>query len=142
MEYCDDEAIRKRLTTAGRKWLTDRNRDGSITDDEIADTITENIAIAGREIDAHLFRRYGLVASIRGQQIPWLRDICIKIAVWYIVSAGGRDSMPGSVQAAYDNALESLKSIRDGQMDVPGLVSNTPVLGPGLTTKTPRIANV
>jgi hypothetical protein len=50
--------------------------------------------------------------------------------------------MPASVQASYDNALESLKAIRDGQMDVPGLVSNTPVLGPGLTTKTPRIANV
>lgn len=141
-EYCTDEDIRKRLSTNGRKWLADRNRDGSVSSDEITDTITENIQIAGREIDAHLFRRYGNVDSIRGQQVGWLRDLCIKIATWHIISVGGRDQMPASVQAMYDKAIESLEAIRDGQMDVPGLVSNTPVIGPGITTKTPRVANV
>lgn len=141
-EYCVDDDIRKRLTTAGRKWLADRNRNGTVSSDEIADTITENIQIAGREIDAHLYRRYGDVNSIRGQQIGWLRDLCIHIAVWHIISAGGRDTMPGTIQAAYDKAIESLESIRDGQMDVPGLTSNTPIKGPGISTKTVRVANV
>lgn len=141
-EYCTDDDVRKRLTTAGRKWLADRDRSGTVSADEITDTINENIGIAGREIDAHLFRRYGNVASIRGQQIGWLRDLCIHIAVWHIMSVGGRDTMPGTIEAAYEKAIESLESIRDGQMDVPGLVSNTPTNGPGLTTKTVRIANV
>lgn len=141
-EYCVDEDVRKRLTTAGRKFLADRNRDGSVSSDEITDLITENIGIAGRTIDAHLVRRYGNVSSIRGQQIGWLRDICIHLAVWGIVSTGGRETMPTPLQAAYDKAIESLEAIRDNTMDVPGLISTLPAYGPGITTKTARIANV
>lgn len=141
-EYCVDEDVRKRLTTAGRRFLADRDRDGTVSSAEVADLITENIGIAGRVIDAHLSRRYGNINSIRGQQVGYLRDLCIHIAVWGIVSTGGRDKMPETLQLAYDKALESLESIRDGQMDVPGLISEVPVYGPGITTKTPRIANV
>lgn len=141
-EYCSDDHIRKRMTTAGRKFLADRNRDGAVSAEEITDIITEGIGFAGRTIDAHLVRRYGNVDSIRGQQILWLRDVCIHLAVWHIVSTGGRDSMPEPLQQAYDKAIENLESVRDGQMDVPGLISNVPTIGPGLSTKTPRIANV
>lgn len=141
-EYCTDDDVRKRMTTAGRKFLADRNRDGSVSSDEVADLITENIGIAGRAIDAHLVRRYGNVNSIRGQQIGWLRDLCIHIAVWGIASTGGRESMPTALQDSYDKAIESLEAIRDNQMDVPGLISTLPVYGPGITTKTARIANV
>lgn len=140
-EYCADDDVRKRLTTAGRKYLADRNRDGTASAEEIADSITEGIAVAGRTIDAHLFRRYGNVDSIRGQQIPWLKDLCVHLAVWQIVSNGGRD-MPASLETAYETAIENLEAVRDGQMDVPGLVTNTPVYGPGITTRTPRVANV
>ncbi len=141
-EYCTDDDVRKRLTTAGRKFLADRNRNGTVSDAEIADTITEGIQIAGRTIDAHLVRRYGNVNAIRAAQIGWLRDLCIHLAVWHIVSTGGRESMPTPLQVAYDKAIESLESIRDGQMDVPGLVAESTVNAPNQSSKIVRVANV
>jgi phage gp36-like protein len=141
-EYCSDEDIRKRLTTAGRKFLADRNRSGTVDAAEITDTITEGIQEAGSIIDTHLCRRYGNTAAIRGQQNDTLKRLAIHLAVFHIVSTGGRDNMPGPLQDARDKAIETLEQIAGNNVDVPGLVSNVPTYGPQMTTKTARVANV
>lgn len=132
-EYVTQAEVKKRATANGWRHIADRDHDGRLSDAE-SQAVDAAIAWAGRKIDVAIAPRV-LPADARGQQVGYLKDLCVDLAVYRLFTNGGDDA-PASIQAAYDEATESLDRIRSGEQ-VPGLTYVYPRPSP-ITTRVPR----
>lgn len=129
-EYCESSDIEKRLTTAGFKWVADRNKNATVDQDEIDNFITTGIVYAGSLIDGALARFLSPEMS-RAAGNQWLKDRCIDIATYRAVKNGGRE-VPESVQLDYEFSWELIQQVGKGEYIVPGLTYPLP---DGATTR-------
>ena len=121
-EYCSNTDVSNRFTSSAYLLMGDDDDSGALSAGEIAAAITPGIEWAGSEIDYALVNRQPAYdsAAARGAGNVFLRNIAIDLAVWHIVSNGGRD-IPDSMQAAYERAVTKLDGIREEAQLVPGL---------------------
>lgn len=127
-EYCTPDDVRKRLTTAGFKFAADKDRSGSVSATEQADTITPAIVYAGNLIDACVLKAGCLIADGRGSQNAWLRDRAIDIAAYRVSTTGGR----GVIQCLKDDSDLAIKWL-GSTAEIPGLQFNYPQNSPRST---------
>lgn len=121
-EYVDQATVKKRATVNGWRFIADRDHDGVVSDAE-SDAVDYAIAWAGRRID-EVLNAIIQVSDARSQQVDWLKDVALDLAVYRLFTNGGDDA-PKSIQDAYKDAKESLKRVAGG-MAVPGLVMAHP----------------
>lgn len=121
-EYCSEEDVRKRLTSAGYKFCADLDRSGSLSAAETADTITPAIQYAGNLADACVLRAGCLIPDARGSGNQWLRDRAIDIAAYRVSTTGGRGVII-SLKDDYDAAAKMLATTTK----IPGLQFNYPI---------------
>lgn len=132
-EYVTQAEVKKRATVNGWKYIADRDRDGVVNATESAE-VDAAIAWAGDEIDSAIAPKVE-PEDARGQQVRYLKNICIDLAVYRLFTNGGDDAT-ASVQAAFDAANERLARLRSGE-SVPGLKYVYPQPAQR-TTKVPR----
>lgn len=132
-EYVTQAEVKKRATAAGWRHIADRDHDGTLNTAE-SSAVDYAIAWAGDEIDAVLAPKIE-PQDARAQQVRYLRNIAVDLAVYRLFTNGGDDATT-SVQDAFDAANEKLDRIRTG-MSVPGLRYTYPRPS-SRTTRVPR----
>lgn len=139
-EYCEQSDVTKRLTEAGVKNLADRNRGGTLTQDELDNCLGCAITWAGTEIDAALCDI--MPTSVpRGASNDWLKMRAIDLAACRACSMAGR-TPPESLQKDSERTMKLLDEVRDRSRTVPGLLYPLPYDTNRLTMQGPRVANV
>lgn len=126
-EYCTATQVSNRLKAAGYAHLADDDADGTVESTEVDSNITPCIEWAGSQIDYALANHepaYNL-SSARAAGNTFLRTIAVDLAVWAVLTNGGRE-VPESIQAAYDRDIEMLNAIREDGDIVPGLSGGVP----------------
>ena len=136
--YATTEQLRKRLSTSGMTWAQD-------VDD--ADTFADSAETAyGEEAIeyANALCDEALVPWVTISPRPandWLKDRCVDIAAWRLVTLGGREPTP-PLQLAYEDAKDKLEQAREGSLTIPGLNYNETLLNGQQGVPPIQVANV
>lgn len=107
-EYCNEDDVRKRLTTGGYAFFADLDQSGSVSSSEVADTITSAIQWAGNILDAEVQRMGCRPDVARGASNAWLRDRAIDIAAYRVSTTGGGGELV-VFRTAYDDAISLIR---------------------------------
>jgi phage gp36-like protein len=139
--YCSREDVRIRLTEIGVINTVDADDDATIEESELSDRIDTSINYGGQLVDAAVVELLSTTYA-RSQGNAFLRDRCVDIAVYRVVTRGGRDA-PESVERDYDDALTYLQQIKNRQLTVPGLLFDPPANSSGYRrTGVPKAVNL
>ena len=113
--FSSQETIEAKVKAARINIWGDRNRDGELD----ADTLAQALTYAKSKILGYLQTRYG--AQIHDwtlSDVPdLLRDISDTLTLFYI--AAGQNAMNDVIKLTYDEVIETLKAIRNYEMDIP-----------------------
>jgi len=116
-EYCTTTDVSNRLKAAGYLNVADDDASGSLSAGELAANVTAAIVWAGGKVDYYVVNRSPAYDhnALRNGANAWCNQRAIDIAAWRVVTNGGRDC-PDSLQSAYDEAIEELKGVKDGDV--------------------------
>ncbi len=114
-EYTTRAKVSTRLTNAGVKWICDRNRSGTITEQEYVDNIDTPIEWAGRRIDSAICEQVSPEYA-RGLACTTLDDLCVDLASFRSAGQGGREIAETSpLREAYTAAMGELDRYSQGR---------------------------
>lgn len=116
--------LQQRTTDHGYINLADRNGDGLVSSNEQSD-VEDCIERANQVVDEAMASHYDDPDSARGQSNAWLRDRCLDIAIYYLATLGSREPSEAQ-QTLYDDAVDKLKAVRLGKLQVPRLTYPEP----------------
>lgn len=136
--YATTEQLRKRLSTSGMTWAQDVDAADAYADSGEAGYGEEAVEYANVLCDEALAPHVSVVPRPAND---WVKDRCIDIAAWRLVTLGGREPTP-PIQLAYDEAREKLDMVREGTITVPGLNYNQTLLNGQQGVPPIQIANV
>lgn len=136
--YATTEQLRKRLSTSGMTWAQDVDSPDAYADTAEATYGEEAVEYANALCDEALAP--WVTISPRPAN-DWLKDRCVDIAAWRLVTLGGREPTP-PIQLAYEAALEKLDMAREGTITVPGLNYNETLVNGQPGVPPIQVANV
>lgn len=116
--YCSTEQLRRRLTTYGIAFIGDVDTLDAYQDTTEAVYEEEAIEYANVLADEALC---GLTTISQRVSNSWIKDRVVDIAAGRFFSLAGRE-VPATLQKAYDDAMDRLAAVREGELTVPGLV--------------------
>lgn len=119
--YATTEQLRKRLSTYGMVWAQDVDSPDAFADSAETEYGEEAVEYGNVLCDEALAPHVNVVP--RPVPNDWLKDRCVDIAAWRLVTLGGREPTP-PIQLAYESAIEKLDMVREGAITVPGLNYN------------------
>ncbi|MFH5805428.1 phage protein Gp36 family protein [Alienimonas sp. DA493] len=126
--YAARSDVQKRLSASGYKWISDRDRSGTVSEDELAEVIDPALGYASSRIDyyvSHLATPE--VAREAGSGL--LRDLATDIAAYRVVTQGGRGGYD-QLKDPHDEALAFLRVLHDEEKPIPGLPDAVNPIGP------------
>jgi len=136
--YATVEQLRKRLSTDGMTWAQDVDAPDTYADTAESQYGEEAIEYANSLCDE------ALAPWVTVNPRPandWVKDRCVDIAAWRLVTLGGREPTP-PLQLAYDNAIDKLEQAREGTLTIPGLNYNETLRNGQQGTYPIQVANV
>ncbi|MDE2098986.1 MAG: DUF1320 family protein [Patescibacteria group bacterium] len=138
--YCQIIDVWRRMGPNGFLWAVDRKGAGSATADQVQSFAASAIAWASGIIDVYLDAKIRPEVA-EGMGNDWLRDRCIDIAVYRVMTIGGREVVD-TVHDDYTGAIEMLRLVKDQYLEVPRLTIPPAIGAPRGGSNRPRIANM